>query len=112
MNTIILPGASPSLNALMRWHWAKRKRELSRLILDITVHAAREGWRFATGHESYTITRRSNGTLDHDNLVGGLKLYIDALVKCGFAVDDDIMAITITYRQERGNPAVLIERTT
>lgn len=110
MNIITIPHASPSLNGLMRWHWGRRKRYTAQLESEIAWLAREAGWKPSTGHEHYTITRVSSSVLDHDNLVGGLKLHVDALVRAGFALDDSPKHITITYQQRRGKPAVLIER--
>jgi hypothetical protein len=54
------------------------------------------------GHRCVKITRRGSRTLDHDNLVGGCKPLLDALVKVGLIEDDTPELVTVEYAQERG----------
>jgi Holliday junction resolvase RusA-like endonuclease len=46
--------------------------------------------------------RSARYELDHDNLVGGCKPLVDALVKVGLIADDRPGLVTVTYEQERG----------
>ena len=120
MITLELPTAPPSLNQWQRMHWAKRKliaggmrdeiglclvvehRELARVEigsngLGVVVLKSR-----AKGHRRVKITRRGSRTLDHDNLVGGCKPLVDALVKVGLIENDTPALVTVEYAQERG----------
>lgn len=91
-----LPERTPSLNQWQRMHWAKRARLKKRLTREVA-------WLFcgapASGKRHVIITRHSPRKLDHDNLVGGCKPLVDALVACGALVDDDPESVSVEYRQ-------------
>ena len=112
MITLELPTAPPSLNQWQRMHWAKRSRTDGRIlaevssalcqrvapksVLRVSARYMRETGALislaaefrAKGHRRVKITRRGSRTLDHDNLVGGCKPLVDALVKVGLIEND------------------------
>lgn len=121
--TFEIPTAPPSRNQLDKMHWAKRDRlakQFRALVsnaLMIDGHGAHMRVvangpfnreivgvlrRPAIGHRFVRIVRRGPRTLDHDNLVGGCKPLVDALVKVGLLADDRPGLATVTYDQERG----------
>lgn len=58
----------------------------------------------ATGKRRVTITRLigyQQREFDHDNLVGGCKVVVDAMVRAGLLVSDKPADVEVTYRQER-----------
>lgn len=75
----------PSLNELLRTHWAERHR------------LKKAWWALVRAEEErgvcvparLTYTRVSPGTLDIDNLYASAKVVIDALVYAGILPDDD-----------------------
>jgi len=105
---IELSEPTPSLNTTQKWHWGKRARYrkgLSHLVQRLVI----EQWDARANREASTmsvrrrvvITRRSSGTLDHDNHVGGCKPLLDALVAVGLLVDDSPEWVEVEYRQAR-----------
>lgn len=56
------------------------------------------------GQRKVTIDRWGPRLCDHDNIVGGAKQLIDALVAEGFLVDDSPAHLQATYRQHVGKP--------
>lgn len=74
-----IPLLTPSLNTYIRMHWRKRKKQ-KKLLLDEVWLAVPQVQRHAfEGRVALSITRYSTGTLDADNLAGGLKMLIDCL---------------------------------
>jgi Holliday junction resolvase RusA-like endonuclease len=69
----------------------------------------------ALGRRRLTLTRVYHGRQkerDHDNLVGGLKVAVDAIAFEGLIVNDSPQMVDIAYKQEPGRPTglrVLIE---
>lgn len=94
----ILPKKVESLNVLNKWHWAKRgrhRKNWGQLVTLICKRTAREEVK-----RKVTITSYRKGTLDHDNLVGGCKPLMDALVAAGWLYDDAPEWVEVEYRQE------------
>ena len=105
-----LPWPIASLNIWQRMHWTRR-RKIGRAIAGY-IGVARSG--AASTPRQVVITRIGPRVLDHDNLVGGCKPILDALVRGRWLVDDSPDWVTVEYRQERakGRPtATLIQIT-
>ncbi len=123
MIALELPKAPPSLNAWQRMHWAKRRQVAvslegfvalecgERLKMPMVWYVSPTRRRLQgrlrksgmpDGHRFVRITRRGPRTLDHDNLVGGCKPLVDALVKVGLIENDTPDLVTVEYQQERG----------
>lgn len=124
MITFELPTVPPSLNVYKGMHPMAQHRLSRKLWADVCTalvaqgHATRmrvvelkgrRAWLAlrspATGARNVRILRRHRRTcdeLDHDNLVGGCKPLVDALVKVGLLADDRPGLATVTYDQERG----------
>lgn len=71
------------------------------------IRAARLAWKVpnAKGRRRLTLTRLFNGRQrewDRDNLVGGMKVIVDALVREGLLVGDDPASAEIHYDQQPG----------
>lgn len=85
---VTISTAVPSLNVLLRMHWAKRRRlcdDAQREIMaqhGLPLPARR---RVARAVRIMSYRRR---LLDKDNLIGGTKPIVDALKSCGFIWDD------------------------
>jgi hypothetical protein len=90
MITLEIPEKTPSLNRLMRAHWSNRhpQREYWQWLVREARLTAKLSPPQAPSKVRVTITRYGSKILDHDNLVGGAKLLVDALVREGFAKDD------------------------
>lgn len=126
MIVLEIPTAPPSRNQLDKMHWAARarlatvfKREVAQFspsMMRAVVLETRGKYgrakslgfvlkNRAKGHRFVRIVRRYRSAryeLDHDNLVGGCKPLVDALVKVGLIEDDTPGLVTVTYEQERG----------
>lgn len=91
----------PSLNEWQRMHWAKRKRFKDELRIEVLAHSRRKNIMPADMPRSVRIVRYSAGTLDRDNLVGGCKPLVDALVRNRLLVDDSPEWCDVSYIQEK-----------
>jgi len=103
---------SKSMNARLtnsgntRWAY-KAERNRWEAMLEATLADLSSGVASATSKRRVTITRCYFGRQqhrDHDNLVGGCKAMVDALVRTGVLVDDNAKGAQIFYRQERATP--------
>lgn len=106
-----LPQATLSRNALDKMHWSKRNRlrgEWQWLVKAAVLEA--NILVIPRTHGKLEIERISARKLDPDNLSGGCKQLIDALVSEGFFVDDDETHLTTKYLQTVGKPARTIVR--
>ena len=118
-----LPFALPSLNAVLRTHWAKRSRakaELSQAVMAAIggpFHFPPEPWR----RVRVTITREGRKLLDVDNLAGSCKAVVDCLCVrsathphgLGIVQDDRPELMDMVFRQSVTRypcTVVLIER--
>ena len=110
---MILPIIIKSRNVLDRQHWAKKsmlKKEYALLIrnqMRLNKHTFAE-------QQKYEITIKSNRKklLDYDNLVGGCKHLIDALIEEKFIFDDSPEYIFMKFEQRanRGNTTEIYRR--
>jgi hypothetical protein len=113
MIEIVVPEVAPSLNRLMRMHWAKRRKLKKKWDWIIHVSMYQRGMDFAAlrggGKLQVRIIRRSVHILDPDNLHGAAKLILDAMCECGALIDDDPAHIELICEQERGTPQTTIK---
>jgi Holliday junction resolvase RusA-like endonuclease len=107
-----IPVEVPSLNKLLRMHWAKR----GRLRMDI-VHEIWAASGCALPHvrekrvKEVRITSYRKKLLDADNLTGGAKIHVDALKSLGMIYDDSPAWIELHVEQVKDgkNPRTEIE---
>jgi hypothetical protein len=100
---IVLPMVTPSLNETQRMHWAKRRKLARAWAWDFTVwmrvldHAT---W-IAAGRRRVAIERVGAKLLDKDNLVGGVKIPVDAMNRLGIIRDDspEWLELEVTQRK-------------
>lgn len=100
-----IPEPTPSLNAFYGVHWTKKAK--IRKHWSWLVRAARMHVRvpmLPPEHCKLTIERYGQRLLDRDNLIGGCKGLVDALVAEGFMVDDSPAHLTADYHQFIGKP--------
>lgn len=124
MIVLEIPKAPPSLNTYKGMHPLAQHRLGRKLWADVCTALLAQGhgtrmrvvemkgrraWLGlispATGPRIVRIVRRYRSAryeLDHDNLVGGCKPLVDALVKVGLLADDTPALVHVTYEQERG----------
>ena len=124
MIALEIPTAPPSLNRYRAMHGLAQHRLGRKLWAEVCATLVRAGhanrmrvvemkgrraWLRlvspATGPRLVRIVRRYRSAryeLDHDNLVGGCKPLVDALVKVGLIADDRREFVAVTYEQERG----------
>ena len=88
LDIILSPERLLSRNQLDKLHWSKRHKIAKRLKRD--VWALSQGKRPTEPLKTATVTITSyrKALLDPDNLVAGVKPYIDALVTNGVIIDD------------------------
>ena len=83
-----IEAVTPSLNAYLAWHWAKRGREVKRW--QMLVLAA-FGWgKYEKKRMRLTVRQWRRRRIDSTNFVGGLKPLEDALVRMGHLYDDSL----------------------
>lgn len=97
-----IPGPLPSLNALLKMHWAKRKRLKDQYILILPKRQRRIKKKTAVGIEVFHKTRR----FDTDNLYGAVKPILDALRHNNLIYQDSPRWIDLNVSQslDRVNP--------
>lgn len=108
----IIPGTFPSLNVLLKWHWAKRARH--RQEIERSIRFATSCWhppprrkrRARVDLTIYQPYRR----LDQDNAEGAMKPVIDSLRALGLIYQDspDWLDKTIVQFVDRKNPRLEI----
>lgn len=92
---------TPSLNQLTRMHWHRRVRMQAQMVCEIQGELGALSVERRQGPVNATVTRYSPGELDYDNLVGGCKPLIDALVAVGLAWDDSPEWLVVEYKQAK-----------
>lgn len=98
----VLPFATPSLNELQRWHWAKRAKFRDQCALHLRVQRRNSMLPLPvepSGVMHVEVIRYSAGRLDFDNLAGGAKPLIDALVRERIITDDSPRWLKSEYSQ-------------
>ena len=107
--TVEIAEVTPSLNQLVRMHWAKRRKLRPQYAWAVRAAASDAGW--AVGGDMYPvlapkmqvrITSYRAKTLDYDNLVGGMKPLVDALKDACLLRDDSPEWANISYVQVAG----------
>ena len=104
----------PSLNARLHNSGARRwayKRERDDWRTEIRGHKFARGVRVAAERRRVTLTRLYAGRQkrrDQDNLAGGMKAVVDALVLEALLVDDSEQHSEIHYAQVRGDQRGLL----
>lgn len=111
MIEIQVPEVAPSLNRLVRMHWAARNRLLKKWQWIVWAEVYRlggpSGMKFH-GKVRVRITRRSHHLLDADNLHGAAKLVLDALKTAKVIEDDSPEHIELHCEQESGSAQTTI----
>jgi len=96
---------TPSLNQLLRMHWAKRVKEQHKLIEIFTNAFWAQGNKYDPNlylrdKKCVEITSFRKSLLDHDNFSGGLKPLLDVIKSCGLIYDDSPNWIELQTRQK------------
>lgn len=96
-----IPKASPSLNATTRAHWMVyyRQKKLWERLIWVAKVEARVFSDPLFERAALTITRYGKRQLDPDNLVGGVKVLVDALKALRIITDDSPDHIWLTVYQ-------------
>ena len=80
---VVLPFETPTLNVMLRWHFAERKRWKAKAAWEIKVALCGRLPATPLPRAIVRIVRHGHGRPDHDGLVGGAKLLIDCLLPLG-----------------------------
>jgi len=97
-NSFEIPMVVPSLNTLLRTHWAARKRLQKQWLLVMKANANAQ--RVAGVFKNVRIHAFRKRKLDHDNFVGGCKeVLIDNLKELGLIKDDSPKHLLAEYNQ-------------
>ena len=102
---IVIPSITPSNNELIRMHHFARGRLKDNLIKQLAVAINNSGLQVtqmtAPGKRAVKITSYRKGVLDKDNLVGGMKVLIDAIKDIGLLWDDSPEHMVLIPRQHK-----------
>lgn len=99
----------PSVNRLMRMHWAQRRKLQKKWHWLIWLEFYRRGApKVPKGRLAVHITRYSFHVLDDDNLHGAAKVVLDALKTVKILTDDSPAYIALTCDQIRGGARTVI----
>lgn len=103
------------MNKLKRMHWAVEKKHMNEIMWAVKEAVSEYGTpdfdSLPPGHKMQVrIHRDGKRMLDRDNLIGGAKPIVDALVRCGYAADDTTDDIEVEYSQASGSkdPCTLV----
>ena len=94
-----LPFASPSLNELLRWHWSKRRKYHDHVCMLLRMQVRMHRYAPADKRMQMELLRVGKRIIDADNLIGGCKPIVDALVKETLLVDDSPKWLDGSYSQ-------------
>lgn len=95
----------PSRNELDKMHWGRRMRiarEFRDVILGQVIQSGLWPISPPAGRVAVRITRYCAGRLDPDNMSGGCKPLLDALVQLEILEDDTEECVEVEYRQKKG----------
>ena len=103
---LTLKSIPPSMNMLMRMHWAQRKRLRSQLQWELTAALAETGRKLppllygkTAPKRRVTITTFRPRRLDPDNAAGGCKVLLDAMRDIGFIRNDSPRWLELVVNQ-------------
>jgi Holliday junction resolvase RusA-like endonuclease len=112
---LTIPGRLPSLNEMLRMHWAKRRRLKKDMAWGLMLSAgqplsAHVGTRKRLCHVVIIVYQKTR-RFDEDNLAGACKPVIDCLKEMGFIYRDSPKWLDLDIRQaiDHKNPRVEIE---
>lgn len=107
-----VPIIIPSNNVLLKMHWAQRRRFAEQCKHDVWFAYRGAGYKRPKSppvRAKVRIISLRKKLLDKDNLYGGTKYLIDALVSHRFIYDDDPAHIRLTVEQQKSkNPRTVI----
>ena len=100
---IDVPDVPPSLNKVLRMHWARRRSLKDSWMAQIAVRARLAGWKVKPVDVKVRgiITIHNARTYDKDNAYGACKIIFDALKTLGLIVDDRKEWFDVDVRQEK-----------
>ena len=105
---IRVPGCPPSLNKILRMHWATRKKLLEAWSSDLWYSASclgrsatLSGWARSRARLTVNICLQHNRLFDKDNAYGSVKVVLDAMKSLGFIADDSPEFIDLEVTQEK-----------
>ena len=99
MLRIEIPLPTPSLNQVQRMHFQARRRMRDQYEMICRSCATPITRVRPRQFRHVTIVRHGVRQLDHDNLVGGAKILLDALVRTELVYDDAPQYVHVTYEQ-------------
>ena len=106
---ISLPRTAPSLNRLLRLHWADRRKLKDDWQWLLLAERAKGNFPKHQTKLKITITRFSPKLLDTDNLYGSCKIVLDAMKAVGILVDDSPSHIDLICSQAKGKSRTQIK---
>ena len=113
MIEITVEDAVPSLNRLLRLHWAQRRKLTKKWQWLLFTEVYRLGGPMAVFQEgklAVRITRFYRRVpLDEDNLAGSAKFVLDAMKVSRLIADDSPAHIALTCAQTQGSPRTIIQ---
>jgi Holliday junction resolvase RusA-like endonuclease len=113
MIALTIPGQLPSLNKMLRTHWAKRaklKKDMRWILMCAYGTPPPDGNRKRLCHLVITVYQKTR-RFDEDNLHGACKPVIDCLKEMGFIYRDSPKWLDLDIRQalDHKKPRIEIE---
>jgi len=103
---IVIPRLPPSLNKILRMHWAQVQRVFNEWAHDVFWAYFAEttpGERYPCNRVIITFYVKDNRRRDLDNLIGGGKGILDGLRKAGAIRDDSWQNCEVAWRIKKGD---------
>ena len=101
---ITIKTLTPSLNKLLRMHWAERKKLKDDLAWEVFAELQKQNPEYEVillpQKAKLEITSYRKSFLDKDNFIGGLKLLIDAIKELRIIYDDSPEFLTLKATQK------------
>ena len=100
-DTFRLAYRSKSRNEIDKYHWAQKRLLKKQYAILVRNQMKLKNIKKTSKYQKLLITCNRKRRLDYDNLVGGLKQLIDALVCEGFIFDDDPTHVEMHITQQK-----------
>ena len=99
--TITIPDVPPSLNKVLRMHWATKRRLSGRWQSLVWAMIPQRGNRWEQRKKRMVLTLHHSRLYDKDNAYGACKVVVDAMRHCGFIVNDTEEWLDLSVEQAK-----------
>lgn len=99
--SITIPDCPPSLNKVLRMHWANKRKLNTRWQALVWALIPHKGNRWEQKRKRVVLTLHHSRFYDKDNAYGACKVVVDAMRHCGFIVNDTAEWLDLSVEQEK-----------